>query len=336
MTESLDQIAQSLIGLCLSGTPLEPISPEDFPGLPYDRIWQAMQDLVETRVTPTAPLVMHAVGGDLPGLSLADLQRYVAEATGETRPLAEALRAQRGRQVLQAGLDGGLTVEEIYGHLHAEYPGPIARPAKSAISTYDGMVAGWQTDRYIDSGLVRIPDGEGTLTCGPYRQEILTIGARFRHGKSSFATNLAARWARSGLSVRILTLEESEESFQYRLVSLLSAEDHHPIKYRQFKRQGPTCPPAEVFTCAQHEWIKQYADALDSWPLAIEYISPLKSKAFLKAVEASDEDILILDYIQQYMPMVKGETRTNVLQRAIAALQDMPSGKTRRSSCCLN
>ncbi len=323
-------VERALLGAVMTGRdPLPPLLAEEFYAQRHRLLWSVIQEL-------------HAFDGRAPAEVVSAVLRrrgQLEEAGGPAHlalcveegctlyPLTGAARIirdlARERAMLHLGADllaQGLSRPEVEARL-AAMPGPVAQAIWAPADAWARIRARWGEAR-IETGWAPLDEVTGGFAPG----ELVVIGGRTSHGKTSFACAAALRLAAGGIPVDILTLEDPVEAITRRLVATLTG-----IGVRRLGT-GQIAPSEEE--AAQ----RAIAD-LARLPLTVTGIdrhAQATEEGVLGLLAACRGQVIILDHLQRVQ--TKDPSRAYALERVLGRIHGhaQRAGQVAWVNCQLN
>ncbi len=138
------------------------------------------------------------------------------------------------------------------------------------------------------------------------RSKVIAVGARTSHGKSTFTTFLAHKFAKRGTAVDYITLEESDADIIAKLVAIETG-----IPVWKLLSHEPLEPEDQAAADAA-------ALGLEALPLSVLTMRSHYEADVLAEVARSQADVVIVDHIQQIL--TDGDSRVYGLERVMSRL----------------
>ncbi len=312
---SIIDIERGLIGGCLVDTrgvrvwPLT-LRPQEFFLEKHRVIWQAMLDVSE-----------QTSQGDLTLLADALRRAGKLEEVGGAAALAEMMEAPAfdlARYAVIIREAATHRAKVAFGAKLASNPDMSADDVAKALRALDSAV-GAATDSPLQDFLAereRIANSPA-LTTGLYRLDqqtrgistgqVITIGGRTSHGKTTFATFLGKKFAERGISVDYFSLEERRPDIVNKWIA---QETGIPIW--KLMRERKLDHEDEVLA-------ERAARGLEELPLRAYTIRSHRETDIIAAVAASKAAVVFIDHVQQIVTP-SDEPRAYALERIMNRL----------------
>lgn len=322
-TADLDLLAveRALIGGVLLDAPLVPpplLAGEFTPG--HAPIWSAILAVCDRGERPDLVTVHGEMIGDpqrpqgwhgLLAMCIED-GCIAPHAPQYARIVRDAARRRAIDDLARDMRAQGLNEVQIAARLDA-IPGPISSGIWDPGEAWRKTEQAWGLPRLM-LGI----EGLDRMTGGLGRGELLVVGGRTSHGKTSFTVDAAVRLARRGVRVEILTLEETQEAIVRRLVGNITGQQVRNLK-------------AGVLSPMGLEDARTTATALGEWPLTVtglETMQALDEDSVLGVAAQSQAEVVMLDHLQKVL--TRDESRAYGLERVLNRLHalGLKSGRT--------
>ena len=210
---------------------------------------------------------------------------------------------QTGAQLVQEATEGEHAADQIIGGAVAGLEGLTRRASMTAYDpavNWEHVVTGWGRGA-IWLGLEPL---DALVKFG--RGDLLVVGGRTSHGKTAWTIDRSLALARRGVTVEILTLEESQDAATRRLTGNLSGVSIYKL------RDGALS--AREFQAAE-EAVMQ----LQQLPVTVRGLESLRApdeQTVLGAVSLSKAEVVIIDHGQKvWLRTQKGEHYTYAVRR---------------------
>lgn len=213
------------------------------------------------------------------GVLAVNIPAYAEEIRGSAR---ERLIRRLGQEMTEQGLPSNVIEQRL-----AEIPGPIASSVRAMGMIWGAVKARWAHDQQILTGLTSLDAVTGGITPG----DVLVIGGRTSHGKTSLLAHLAIVLADQGVPVDYVTLEESDQSILRRCIA-----NRAGMHYNRLRSGG--LPDYELKAA------EEAVAHLGSIPLTITSMTTLRSSGedqVCGAIAASKAPVVILDHLQRVL-----------------------------------
>lgn len=321
---------RALIGAVLCGwDALPPLLAEEFDVEGHRAIWSVCQELESLDGRPTLVTVvaelrrrgeLEAVGGSAHLALCVEEGCTLTPLVGAARIIRDAARERAMMSLGAALISDGLSREEVEARL-ATMPGTVARAIWDPGAAWARIRARWG-EAHIRTGWLSLDDVTGGFAPG----ELIVVGGRTSHGKTSFSCAAAIKLATQGVSVDILTLEDPVESITRRLVSNLTG-----IAVRRLGTGllGPI----------EEESATRAIDDLARLPLTVTGVdrhAQATEEGALGLLAACRGQVVILDHLQRVQ--TKDQSRAYALERVLGRIHGhaQRSGQVAWVNCQLN
>jgi replicative DNA helicase len=274
-------------------------------------IWEAMTNLTETTEHPTLLDVTEAlraadrldeVGGVAAVAEMVEAGTPVFDLQGYGSKVREAATA-RAKQKFAADLasDPDMPAAVIEQSLRAlESGSAVASASPTEVLRVERERI--NTEPAIFTGLPNLD----RRTHGIYRGQVLVLGGRTSHAKTTFAAFLGRRLAQREISVDYLSLEERDVDIIAKWTALRTG-----IPTWQIQR-GHLSPDEE-------RRVDAAAAEIETMPLRVFTSRSHYESEVIAAVAASKAEVVVLDHIQQIITS-SDEPRAYALERVMSRL----------------
>jgi replicative DNA helicase len=305
----------------LAHLPLPPLRPEEFLLEGHRRVWGAIQEL--DAVGPR--LIFSAVYRALRSSGVEDTEfggiETLAACTTESADLLTSLtwpayaaqvRAAATDRMLKAlsisAAGGGLSVDELRAKLD-RLPGAVMA-ASDLHGVWRAVEASW-TGQRIGFGL-DLDQYLGGLLPGDF----LVVGARTSNGKTAFTCDRLLSWARLGIPVSLVSLEETREQILKRLVSHATGIALARLREGDHGLEVP-------LTAAERRRAAEAAEEIAALPLEVVDAAQvgLSVAQVVAACSGLRGQIVAVDYLQQIQSDRDRHSRVYALEEIMGLLK---------------
>jgi replicative DNA helicase len=311
------EIERGLIGGCLvdtRGTKAWPMTlrPHEFYLDRHRIIWQAMLDLSEETGQPDLVLLIDTLrrAGNLDAVGRGAALAEMVEAGSGAFDLAHyaalirEAATSRARVAFGAKLasNPNMSSEQVEKALRA-LDSAVGAATASPLEDFRAERKRIENSPALKTGLYKL-DG---MTRGISTGQVITIGGRTSHGKTTFSTFLGKQFAKLGISVDYLSLEERRPDIVNKWIA---QETGIPI----WKLMRETKLDYEDEVLAERAAMK-----LDALPLRAYTIRSHHETDIIAAVAASKAAVVFIDHVQQIITPAD-EPRAYALERIMNRL----------------
>lgn len=276
------------------------LTPQDFIGTENQRVMRAISEVVESKQSPTLPLVLEELrtrGYD----SATDYTVRLTEQPASPAQAREYADIIKGLSVNRSLANTGAKIIEIAQESRTDYQSAILEsekalwrvkqvlpPEEKGISASE-IIERMRNTPLSDTIPVRFSPTLQEWTMGYAPNHFWVVGGFSSVGKSAVAVNMAIDTIRANRSVAILSLEMSAETYMMRMISNLSGIPQRTI------RSGMTLGFEEA------DKIKRVEASLSNKDLYVDDRCGTLDKIVSRARKLKAErglDMLIVDFIQ--------------------------------------
>ncbi len=311
------EIERGLIGGCLvdgRGTKVWPLTlrPQEFYLERHRVIWQAMLDLSEQTGQGDLLLLtdvlrregnLEAVGGSAALAEMVEIGSMVFDLAHYAALIREAATS-RARVAFGAKLasNPNMSTEQVERALRA-LDSAVGAVTASPLEDFRAERKRIENSPALKTGLYKLDVQTRGISTG----QVITIGGRTSHGKTTFSTFLGKQFAEHGISVDYLSLEERRPDIVNKWIA---QETGIPI----WKLMRETRLDHEDEVLAERAAMK-----LDALPLRAYSIRSHHETDIIAAVAASKAAVVFIDHVQQIITPAD-EPRAYALERIMNRL----------------
>lgn len=283
----------------LAHLPLPTLRPEEFLLEGHRQIWKAIQALDARGPRVVFPAVyreLHATGASDPefgglehlALCTTDASDHLTSITWPAY-VAQVRRAATDRMLRALSVSaagGGLSVDELRAKLDM-LPGAVV--AGSDLRGIWRLVEASWMERRIGFGL-DLDQYLGGLLPGDF----LVVGARTSNGKTAFMCDRLLSWARQGVPVSLISLEETREQIAKRFVAHATSIALARLREGDQSREAP-------LTVTERRRAAEAAEEIAALPLEVLDAAQvgLSASQVVSACSGLRGQIVAVDYLQQ-------------------------------------